>query len=329
MKQSPAQWTAPVAAGVRCPVCGTALSASAPVVCELCETGHHRDCWEFLGRCSVYGCPGLRRDGAGTPPGGTSGLDGDPVPAEPCVLPGASAAPSAYMPLAGLRKRAGLLWFSPRGADIRLAPDELAVELPVGALPHTGFVRLARGELIRLGRIALALAVALIAAEHVHPSFVALAMGLAALGYAQVFLLPVPVLAWLVRHGAGALALEVVVRGGWLTGRGERRHRMAWQLRPLKVELAREWGPVDPEKLTDLYRLQYALNLHWNGLLPGELIHGDLIRPIPIPGPGQPRSAFLEALISARLLAQQLAAFLGVPYEELLVKDLGRLARIA
>src|SRR5258708_2721766 len=43
-----------------CQVCGTNLELPAPVVCELCETPHHEDCWRYLGCCSRYGCNGLK-----------------------------------------------------------------------------------------------------------------------------------------------------------------------------------------------------------------------------------------------------------------------------
>jgi len=26
------------------------------VICVVCKTPHHRDCWEFVGSCSIYGC---------------------------------------------------------------------------------------------------------------------------------------------------------------------------------------------------------------------------------------------------------------------------------
>jgi len=38
-----------------CKVCGEAITAPG-VVCAICLTPHHRDCWEFIGACSIYGC---------------------------------------------------------------------------------------------------------------------------------------------------------------------------------------------------------------------------------------------------------------------------------
>jgi len=40
-----------------CKVCGEPILAPG-VLCTSCRTPHHRDCWEFVGRCSIYGCDG-------------------------------------------------------------------------------------------------------------------------------------------------------------------------------------------------------------------------------------------------------------------------------
>ena len=40
-----------------CKVCGEPI-ADPGVVCAACRTPHHRDCWEFVGSCSIYGCNG-------------------------------------------------------------------------------------------------------------------------------------------------------------------------------------------------------------------------------------------------------------------------------
>ncbi|WP_165243869.1 RING finger protein [Paludisphaera soli] len=41
-----------------CKVCGELADAGAIVVCVKCGAPHHRDCWEFVGWCSIYGCGG-------------------------------------------------------------------------------------------------------------------------------------------------------------------------------------------------------------------------------------------------------------------------------
>jgi hypothetical protein len=40
-----------------CKVCGEAI-VTPGVLCATCRTPHHRDCWEFVGSCSIYGCNG-------------------------------------------------------------------------------------------------------------------------------------------------------------------------------------------------------------------------------------------------------------------------------
>ncbi|WP_165227291.1 RING finger protein [Aquisphaera insulae] len=40
-----------------CKVCGEPIEEDAgAVACTKCETPHHRDCWEYVGSCSIYGC---------------------------------------------------------------------------------------------------------------------------------------------------------------------------------------------------------------------------------------------------------------------------------
>src|SRR5579859_1413040 len=45
----------------RCPICTTELRE--PLVrCERCRSPHHRECWDYLGRCATFGCePSPRR----------------------------------------------------------------------------------------------------------------------------------------------------------------------------------------------------------------------------------------------------------------------------
>jgi hypothetical protein len=40
-----------------CKVCGEPI-APPTVICAVCRAPHHRDCWEFVGACSIYGCTG-------------------------------------------------------------------------------------------------------------------------------------------------------------------------------------------------------------------------------------------------------------------------------
>jgi hypothetical protein len=39
-----------------CQVCGARIPADNRVYCRRCRTPHHKDCWEFNGRCSTYAC---------------------------------------------------------------------------------------------------------------------------------------------------------------------------------------------------------------------------------------------------------------------------------
>jgi hypothetical protein len=39
-----------------CKVCLEAIDGGAIVVCSSCRTPHHRECWEYVGACSIYGC---------------------------------------------------------------------------------------------------------------------------------------------------------------------------------------------------------------------------------------------------------------------------------
>ena len=49
-----------------CKVCGELIGDMPWVVCAACQTPHHRDCWEFIGACSIFGCQGKHaRPGAG------------------------------------------------------------------------------------------------------------------------------------------------------------------------------------------------------------------------------------------------------------------------
>ena len=41
-----------------CKVCGESIVDAPKVRCSTCKTPHHRDCWEFVGGCSIFGCKG-------------------------------------------------------------------------------------------------------------------------------------------------------------------------------------------------------------------------------------------------------------------------------
>lgn len=49
----------------RCPICSAPLAAAPLQRCDRCLAPHHRECWEYLGRCATYGCePRPRRRAA-------------------------------------------------------------------------------------------------------------------------------------------------------------------------------------------------------------------------------------------------------------------------
>jgi hypothetical protein len=39
-----------------CQVCGSRIPAEGRVFCRRCRTPHHKDCWEYNGKCSTFGC---------------------------------------------------------------------------------------------------------------------------------------------------------------------------------------------------------------------------------------------------------------------------------
>lgn len=41
-----------------CKVCGDPISSGEAITCSVCNTPHHRDCWDYVGACSIYGCNG-------------------------------------------------------------------------------------------------------------------------------------------------------------------------------------------------------------------------------------------------------------------------------
>lgn len=43
----------------RCPVCGQLFNV-AGIRCGSCKVPHHADCWDYWGRCAIFGCRGRR-----------------------------------------------------------------------------------------------------------------------------------------------------------------------------------------------------------------------------------------------------------------------------
>jgi hypothetical protein len=46
----------------QCMVCGDELGdGDVPVCCDVCDTPHHEECWEYVGKCTTYACGGAAR----------------------------------------------------------------------------------------------------------------------------------------------------------------------------------------------------------------------------------------------------------------------------
>jgi hypothetical protein len=54
-------------AAPNCLVCGEAIIGN-EVMCQSCRTPHHRDCWHYVGGCSVFGCGGKSHEAYYSPP---------------------------------------------------------------------------------------------------------------------------------------------------------------------------------------------------------------------------------------------------------------------
>lgn len=46
--------------GADCLVCGEQIKGHAMLTCTTCSTPHHKDCWEYIGGCSIYACGGKK-----------------------------------------------------------------------------------------------------------------------------------------------------------------------------------------------------------------------------------------------------------------------------
>lgn len=52
--------TGPAAEASNCLICAQAIHDATQMACTTCETPHHKDCWEYNGRCALFGCGGTR-----------------------------------------------------------------------------------------------------------------------------------------------------------------------------------------------------------------------------------------------------------------------------
>jgi len=105
-----------------CQICGTPIEP--PIVwCSSCGTPHHADCWDYLGRCSAYGCAG---DVARTSPPSLHRPSEQilVIDAEPAAVTVESGAPDSHgIDIAKWRYRlVGLAVTVGRAGQILLAP---------------------------------------------------------------------------------------------------------------------------------------------------------------------------------------------------------------
>lgn len=52
--------TGPTADASVCLICAQAIHDPTQMGCTTCDTPHHKDCWEYNGRCALFGCGGTR-----------------------------------------------------------------------------------------------------------------------------------------------------------------------------------------------------------------------------------------------------------------------------
>lgn len=293
-----------------CRVCGTELIGEL-VACERCQTPHHKDCWEYWGRCATYGCTGLEQPAAGPP-----------VLDEPAVLEVRASGRARYLPRRMLVESHGALMYSQEGAHVYLGqgevamqlPPDLALELPAARWPRNGSVVAAAGLTFAgamLGFYALIYGFA-----YGDGRWFCGALALGALTYTRMSNRANARRAdhmWMIRQRDGNLALEALVPGRF--GPFDRL-RLRFPLvipggellRATGVRLRPAFGGGDERDVVKAYRLLLSCALPGGG--------AELIAPVAVPGKGEPRGDFLKELTRVRALGRQVATHYGVPYEE-------------
>lgn len=295
-----------------CRVCGTELTGEL-VTCESCQTPHHKDCWEYWGRCATYGCLGLER-----PPERRPVLREETAELAVRSVEGRTR----YLPRRPLVEAHRALLWSQDGAHVRLAHEEVALQMPPDMaleLPVPAYQTWYR----YLALIGVSSAASLYALLKVFDGDLPLAAVVApwlcfALAGARIALRHGARHAdrlWLVKQENNQLAVEAQLPGwlGWLdavrvrlglvipgTG-GER-------LRVRGISLKPAFGGGEERLVVKAYRLQLACDLPGGGI--------ELIAPVAVPGKGEPRADFLRELTRVRALGYQIAKLFSVPYSE-------------
>lgn len=293
-----------------CRVCGTEL-VDGLVTCERCQTPHHKDCWEYWGRCATYGCTGLEQPSAQVP-----------VLDEPAVLEVRASGRARYLPRRAMVEAHGALMYSQEGAHVRLSDGEVAMQLPPDLALELPAPRWPRNAgVVGTGLFTFATVMGFIYGaiySLLHGDLVALggATVLGAIAQARIRNRSGARRAdrmWMVKQVDGYLALEALVPGrlGPLD-----RLRLRFPLvipggellRATGVRLRPAFGGGDERDVVKAYRLLLACALPGGG--------AELIAPVAVPGKGEPRGEFLKELTRVRALGRQVATHYGVPYEE-------------
>lgn len=266
-----------------CQVCGTDIEEATPVVCEVCETPHHTDCYQYLRRCSTYACTGLavqgpEREATLVPMAVAGGPDGTTWQIAP---PFATWHPALRLPLI------------PKGCTaMRLATEHLPDWSGWSAIGEQPLQSQRQRD---AAAVILGSAVILLGAA--AGGFVPLVAGAAAVPLALAAMKrSTP--KWLVRTSVFEFMLydEWPVPGRWRSTRTEG---------PLQIVLHRNLAAG---------QLSYVLALEWGGTRSSVLTP-----PIGIATDDRERADFLARLASARRLGTDLAQLLVIPYREQLL----------
>lgn len=296
-----------------CPVCSTELSGDKLVTCELCQTPHHQDCWEWWGRCATYACTGLKRE-VETPA---------PPPDEPALLEVRGTGRPRYLPRRPLAESHRALLYSREGSYVRLDEDEVALQLPPDMARELPMPVYAGGLAVAFATFAAIIATVggllramLVVEDALAISLVGGPMVLAIWWVSRIRArrrARYAADAWLIQDGTGTLCVET--HESALSGKLRRRWRHPLLVPGTGGRMLRARGVLlrpahgdDEAKSVRAYRLQLSCELPDQGL--------DLIVPLAVPGKGEPRQEFLQELSRLRALGRQIASLFRVPYVE-------------
>jgi hypothetical protein len=286
-----------------CQVCGTEI-AGAPRLCERCDTPHHADCWEYTGRCSVYGCMSLAATAVvEAAAGGTSpALARSAARVAPIVpVPGSPGAPRWIADETGC-------WIGGYDQRVITAPGERVVVLPPAPALQLADQAGVDSALARMPwPLTVAGVFAVFAARTIlGPPAVFIAMALVLLAAAAARAHCTPEIAWLARDAKGL----------WLHGiRGARcwNHVFRPDEPPLAMHLERSYetepGTGGRTALTFKLGLKRLAGHRPAPLMP-------LAPPLYIPHAPEARRLVLEQLVAYRALGQHMATLLELPFHE-------------